>query len=223
MKGITVVIDGKIFLLHIVKSALYVLSERIDGRICKVEGDKVTVKLFPIEEGLSEAEMERVLHRELIVTSVNEHAFRMAAPIRNLLAQTAFSITTESQKTIEEFAASLGSREVDEHAGAPLTHVHISPGEEDDLSTPTKAGNRLIMDEEKGWAILWLDARKYLLPEILRAASEMRETCNCSITNLPGNQLLVEMKVLEEGVDLARLVEEFEHWLEIAVEHLRFR
>jgi hypothetical protein len=156
-----IVVDLGIFPPPIVESALYVLSERIDGRIGAEVDGKITITLAPLEEGLDPAAMERAFNRALIAASVNERTFQMAAPIRNYLAQTALSITTESQRTIEEFAASLGSEGADKHAGAPADHVDISAPEEQADSTAT--GVQLTVDDENGRVLLRLDGRKYLL------------------------------------------------------------
>jgi hypothetical protein len=132
-----IVVDLGIFPLPIVESALYVLSERIDGRIGAEVDGKITITLAPLEQDLGPAGMERALNQALIAASVNERAFQAAAPIRSYLAQTALSITTESQQTIQEFAASLGNARGDEHAGAPACHVDISAPEEQADSTAT--------------------------------------------------------------------------------------
>lgn len=221
MANVEVMVDLEIFPLPIVKSALYVLSERIDGRIGEEVNGKIAINLIPIEESLGSAEMERDFNATLIAASVNEHAFKMASPIRNLLAQTAFSITTQSQQTIEEFAASLGGERAEEHAGAPSDHVHISPEEDDQATTPTAAGNRMLVEEDNGRVVLFIDTRHYLLPDVLWAANEMRDICACSISNTPGNQLMVQLKPREEGGALGPLSEEFEQWLNIAVERSR--
>jgi hypothetical protein len=143
----------------------------------------------------------------------------MAAPIRNLLAQTAFSITTESQRAIEEFAASMGDERAEEHAGAPSDHVHISP--EEDNTTPTAVGNRVLVEEDNGRVVMFIDTQRYLLPDVLWAANEMGDLCTCSISNMPGNQLTVQLRPRGEGEALGRLSEEFERWLNIAVERSR--
>jgi len=211
-----VVVDLGIFPLPIVESALYVLSERIAGRIGAEANGKITVTLAPLEEGLAPTAMERAFNRALIAASVNERAFQAAAPIRNCLAQTALSITTESQQTIQEFAASLGNVRGDEHAGAPACHVDISAPEEQADSTAT--GVQLTVDDENGRVLLRLDGRKYLLPDALWAAHEMRDACTCSISSLPHGQLLVLLEPKDEEADLNTLGERFEHWLEVALE-----
>ncbi len=210
------VVDLKIFPLPIVESALYMLGDRIDGRIGEEADGKITLTLASLEEGLDSAGMERALNQALIAASVNERAFQMAAPIRNYLAQTAFSITTENQQTIEEFAASVGSERGDEHAGAPADHVDISlPEDQGDLTT---TGVQLIVDEENGRVLLRLDGRKYLLPDALWAAYEMRDACACSISNMPHGQLFVTLEPNGEEVDLNTLGERFQHWLDVALE-----
>lgn len=211
-----VVVDPGIFPLPIVESALYVLSDRIDGRIGEEVDGKIALTLAPLEEGLDSAAMERAFNRALIAASVNERAFQMAAPIRDYLAQTALSITAESQQTIEEFAASLRNEWTDEHAGAPTCHVDISLPEGEDGSTAT--GVQLTVDEENRHVFLRLDGRKYLLPDALWAAHEMRDTCTCSIDNMPHGQLSVLLEPNDEEADLNTLGERFEHWLDVAVE-----
>jgi len=220
MANVEVIVDLEVFPLPIVESALYVLSERIDGRIGEKVDGKIILTLASLEEGLDSAGMERALNQALIAVSVNEHAFKMAAPIRNLLAQTALSITTESQKTIEEFAATLEGGRGEEHSGAPATHVHIL-SEENDHSIPTATGNRVLVEEDNGRVLVFIDTRRYLLPDVLWAANEMRDVCACSISNMPGNQLVVQLKPHEEGVALGPLSEEFERWLDVTVEHSR--
>lgn len=219
MSNTRVEVNIQVFPLSIVESALYVLSERIDGRTGEVENDQVSVTLEAVEEGLDAAGMERALNQALIAASVNDRAFQMAAPIRNYLAQTAFSITTENQQTIEEFAASMAGSRDGEHAGAPSCHLDIAASEsEDDLFASTEAGNRWLLEEKSGQVVLMLNTHKYLLPDALWAANEMRDTCTCFIDNLPRNQLRV---VLKPGTDDERpvaLVEGFEHWLSIATE-----
>jgi hypothetical protein len=210
------VVDLGIFPLPIVESALYVLSERIDGRIGEEVDGKVTLTLTPVEDGLDSVGIGRALNQALIATSVNEYAFQIAAPIRNYLAQTALSITTESQQTIEEFAASVGNERADEHAGAPTCHVNISLPEGENGSTAT--GVQLTVDEENRRVILRLNGRKYLLPDALWAAHEMRDTCTCSIDNMPHGQLFVTLEPNGEETDLNALGERFEHWLDVARE-----
>jgi len=213
-----VVVDLGIFPLPIVQSALYVLSDRIDGRVGEAVDGKLTLILVPLEAGLDSAGMERALNRALIATSVNERAFQAAAPIRNYLAQTAFSITTENQQTIQEFAASLGNTRGDEHSGAPADHVDVPAVEgQGDL---TASGNRVVVEEEHGRVVVLVDARRYLLPDVLWAANEMREACACSVSNLPGNRLVVQLKPKADAA-LAALGEEFERWLDLAVERSR--
>lgn len=220
MNKIKVKIDLQIFPLPIVESALYVLGDRIDGRTGEAADGQLAVTLMSIEEGLDAAEVERVFHRALIAASVNERAFQAAAPIRNYLAQTAFSITTESQQTIEEFAASTAGGRDEEHAGAPACHLHALPAD-DERFTSTEAGNRWLMDERDEQISLWLDTRQYLLPDALWAANEMQATCPCTISNLPGSQLIVALQPGESGLEPTTLVERFEHWLTIAKEHRR--
>ncbi|HET90324.1 MAG TPA: hypothetical protein ENN99_06250 [Chloroflexi bacterium] len=210
------IVDLEIFPLPIVESALYVLSERIDGCIGEEADGKITLTLVSLEEGLDSAGMERLLNQALIAASVNERAFQIAAPIRNYLAQTALSITTESQQTIEEFAASVGSERADEHAGAPTDHVDISLPEGEDGSTAT--GVQLTVDEESSRVLLQLNGRKYLLPDALWAAHEMRDTCTCSISNMPHGQLFVTLEPKGEEANLNTLGERFEHWLDVALE-----
>lgn len=211
-----VVVDLKIFPLPVVESALYVLSERIDGRIGEEVDGKITLTLTPVEDGLDSAGMERALNQALIAASVNDRAFQMAAPIRNYLAQTALSITTQNQQTIEEFAASVGSERGDEHAGAPTDHVHIPASEDQEDLTTT--GVQLTVDEENRRVTLRLDGRKYLLPDALWAAHEMRDICPCSIKTMPHGQLAVTLDPTSEEADLNALGERFEHWLEVARE-----
>jgi len=210
-----VVVDLGIFPLLIVQSALYVLSDRIDGRIGEAVDGKAPLTLIPLEAGLDVAGMERALNQALIAASVNEHAFQAAAPIRNLLAQTAFSITTENQQTIQEFAASLGNARGDEHSGAPADHVDVPAAEGQDGAAAT--GNRVVVEEEHGRVVVLVDTRRYLLPDVLWAANEMQETCACSVGNLSGNRLVVQLKP-KADVALAALGEEFERWLDLAVE-----
>lgn len=220
MDHIKVGINLETFPRPIVESALYVLGDRIDGRIGEAVDGQIAISLTAIEEGLDAAGMERAFHRALIAASVNERAFQTAAPIRNYLAQTAFSITTESQQTIEEFAASLiGDRE-EEHAGAPTCHLH-SPAPEDENFTKTEAGNRWLVAEENGEVALWLDTRQYLLPDALWAAHEMQETCPCTVHNLPRGQLVIALQLAQDDPEPAAMVAQFEHWLALAGERRR--
>lgn len=218
MPDTRVKVNLQVFPLPIVESALYTLSERIDGRIGEVRDGQVSITLVAIEEGLDAAEMERAFNRALIAASVNERAFQMAAPIRNYLSQTAFSITTQNQQTIEEFAASMAGSRPEEHAGAPSTHLH-GPPPDDERFTATEVGNRWLVNEESGEIALWLDTRQYLLPEALWAANEMRDACPCLVDNLPGNRLIVVLKPSTDGAEPVVLVERFERWLAMATEH----
>jgi hypothetical protein len=221
VQNVEVMVNLQVFPLSTVKSALYVLSERIDGRFGEEVGGRIGVNLVPIEKSLDAAQVEREFNAALIAASVNEHAFQAGAPIRNYLAQTAFSITTENQQTIEEFAASLGNQCAVEHAGAPSDHVDISGAEYDERTTSTPAGNRLLVEEDNGQVVLFIDTRRYLLPDVLWAANEIRDRCACAISNLPGNRLTVQLKPHEEGAALGPLCEVLERWLNIAVERSR--
>lgn len=220
MSNTQVKVNLQIFPLPIVESALYVLSERLDGRIGELEDGQIAVSLTALEVELDVVEMEHAFNRALIAASVNEHAFQRSASIRNYLAQTAFSITTQNQQTIEEFAASMADRWPEEHAGAPSAHLH-GPPPDDDRFTATEIGNRWLVDEEEGRIILQLDTHRFLLPDALWAANEMADTCGCTIDNLPGNQLIVVLELSAGGAEPVALVEEFEHWLVIAQEHCR--
>lgn len=220
MDNIQLGVNLEIFPLPIVESALYVLGDRMDGRIGEAADGQLAVSLTAIEEGLDAAGMERAFHRALIAASVNERAFQAAAPIRNYLAQTAFSITTENQQTIEEFAASLTGDRPEEHAGAPTCHLH-SPAPEDEQFTKTEAGNRWLVAEENGEIALWLDTRQYLLPDALWAAHEMQEACPCTVHNLPRSQLVIALQPVQDGPEPAALVAQFEHWLALAGERRR--
>ena len=143
MEAQEVTIDLQVFPLHIIKSALYGLSERIDGRIGTITDEKVAVTLLFAEEKADAAEVERVFNQALIAASVNERAFQAAAPIRNYLAQTALSITTQSQQTIAEFAASIGQQPIaTQHAGAAGEHVYVTAPEFDAESSSTQAGQQ---------------------------------------------------------------------------------
>jgi len=116
-----------------------------------------------------------------------------------------------------EFAAALEGGSGEEHSGAPATHVHIL-SEENDHSIPTATGNRVLVEEDNGRMVVFIDTRRYLLPDVLWAAGEMKDICACSISNMPGNQIVVQLKPHGEGVALGPLSEEFEQWLNIAVE-----
>lgn len=216
MSNTRVEVNLQIFPLSIVESALYVLSERIDGRTGEVENNQVSVTLDAVEEGLDAAGIERALNQALIAASVSERAFQAAAPIRNYLAQTALSITTETQQAIEEFAAGMGNERGDEHAGAPAGHVDISLPEEEDNSTTT--GVQRTVDEDNGRVLLRLDGRQHLLPDAIWAAHEIRDTCPCSIDALPHGRLLVVLEPTSEEADLNALGERFERWLDVARE-----
>jgi hypothetical protein len=225
--SICLTVDPRIFALPVVQSALYVLSERIDGRFQVQEDGYIHLTLHALANGLSAAEIERELNAALLAASVNERAFQRAAPIRNYLAQTAFSITTENQQTIEAFAANLTN--ASEHAGAPSAHVDIQMT--DEQADPTPAGNRLSVEQENGRVLLRLDGRKYLLPDVLWAAHELRETCTCAVSHGPPlplrsgdyshGQLLVILQPDEATPDLHGLGQCFEHWLGVAAEHWR--
>jgi hypothetical protein len=217
MDNIQLGINLEIFPLPIVESALYVLGDRMDGRIDEAADGQLVVSLTAIEESLDAAGMERAFHRALIAASVNESAFQAVAPIRNYLAQTAFSITTESQQTIEEFVASLAGNQTEEQAGAPSTHLDSLP-ENDERFTPTEAGNRWLQNEENGEIALWLDTRQYLLPDALWAAHETQEACPCIVNNLPRGQLVITLNPTQDGLEPTALVAQFEHWLALAKE-----
>ncbi len=217
-----VTVDLQVFPLHIIKSALYGLSDRIDGRIDTITDGKAVITLLPVATGAAVAESERALNSALIAASVNEHAFQAAAPIRNYLAQTALSITTQSQQTIAEFAASMGQQPVaSQHAGSASEHVNVAAPEFDAESSPTQAGNRIMLEEELGRVLLFIDTRRYQLPDILWAAHAARHTINCGVDCWGSNRLLVRLRPLEQTADLASLAPAFEHWLEIATEQPR--
>ncbi|HDQ72556.1 MAG TPA: hypothetical protein ENN19_10730 [Chloroflexi bacterium] len=214
-----VTVDREIFPISAVESALYVLGERIDGRIRAETDDNFAVTLHALEEGLDTDEMERAFNQALIAASVNERAFQAAAPIRNYLAQTALSITTESQQTIQEFASSLGNVGGDEHSGAPTGHVDIAwPGEPAEMPA---TGVQWTVDTENERVLVRLDGRRHLLPDVLWAAHEMRDLCPCSITTLPHGQLMVLLEPDGRAVDVDTLGERFERRLNVARERSR--
>jgi|GEM_PF-1667211 len=222
MEAQEMTIDLRVFSLHIIKNALYVLSDRIDGHISSLADEKAMVTLLPTGVNLDSTEAERTFNQALIAASVNEHAFEAAAPIRNYLAQTALSITTQSQQTLADFAASLGQQPVAaQHAGAAGEHVNITAPEFETASTPTQAGNRAVIEEDLGRALLFVDTRRYHLSEVLWAAHTARHTLSCGVDYLAGNRLVVRLHPLTQSADLASLVSCFEYWLAIAVEQPR--
>ena len=223
ISSIQINVNPRIFPLPIVQKTLYYLSNRIDGRVEMEDTGQFIVTLTALATDLTPTAMERELNAKLIETSVNEQAFQVAAPIRNYLAQTAFSITTENQQTVEEFAASMGREWLQEqHAGAPISHRDHwhGPGpeeEEDSAFESTESGNRRMVDEERGRVMLYINTRKYLLPDVLWAAYEVRETCACLINSTPHNQLTVTLTPTQSDTDLDTLIERFEHWLNVAL------
>ncbi len=222
MKAQEFTIDLQVFPLHIIKSALYGLSERIDGRIGTITDEKVAVTLLFAEEKADAAEVERVFNQALIAASVNERAFQAAAPIRNYLAQTALSITSQSQQTLADFAASMGQQPAAaQHAGSTSEHVNVVAPEFDAESSPTQAGNRIMIEEELGRVLLFVDSQRYHLPDVLWAAHLARRAISCGIDYLAGNRLMVRLRPSGQTDDLASLTSAFEYWLEIATEQPR--
>ncbi len=210
-------VNPRIFPLTLVKNALYVLSDRIDGRLDEAGNGRIDVTLTSIAEEMTAEEMGRIFNQALIAANANERAFQMAAPIRNYLAQSAFSVTSQNQQTIQEFIASVVGERNEEHAGAPVCHVDATSSE-DDPFTPTENDNGVLVNVEKGQVIVRINTHKYLLPDVLQAAYETRGICDCAISYLPNNQLGVELNPCQDGVDLDTLGATFEHWLEVAVE-----
>lgn len=216
MSDTTLTVDPRIFPVPIVQSALYALSERIGSQIQIQEDGQLYLTLHALVVGLDGAKIRQELDAALLTASVNEWAFQKAAPIRNYLAQTAFSITTENQQTIEEFAAGLGNERASEHAGAPSTHINFQATDETANLTP--AGNRLTVEQENGRVLFWSDPRKHLLPDTLWAAHELRDACTCEISHGPHGQLFVLLTPHDARTDLRLLGQRFEHWLGIAGE-----
>jgi hypothetical protein len=212
--SVTVTVDLHVFPLYIVQEALYSLGDRIDGRIQTPQNGGVQLALYALADDLTAMEMEQALNAALLATSANERAFQGAMTIRNLLAQTAFSITTENQQTLEEFVADLGTQQESEHAGAPARHLNVQMA--DDQVELTADGNRLTVDEENSRVLLWLDPRRYLLPDALWAAHEMRAVCQCRINNSGRGQLFVVLEPKDGNIGLDVLGERFQAWLDIA-------
>lgn len=222
MEAQEVTTNLQVFPLHIIKNALYVLSDRIDGRISSLADGKATVALLPIGKDLDNTELERIFNQALIAASVNEHAFQAAAPIRNYLARTALSITTQSQQTIAEFAASIGQQPIaTQHAGAASEHVNVTAPEFDAESSPTQAGNRIMIEETQGRVLLFIDTRRYQLPDALWAAHATRHLINCGVDYLAGNRLVIRLRPRDQSITLTALAPTFEHWLEVATEQPR--
>lgn len=222
MEAQEVTINLQVFPLHIIKSALYGLRERIDGRIGTITDEKVAITLLFAEEKADAAEVERAFNQALIAASVNERAFQAAAPIRNYLAQTALSITTQSQQTLTDFAASMGQQPTAaQHAGSASEHVNVVVPEFDAESSPTQAGNRIMIEETQGRVLLFVDARRYQLPEVLWAAHAARHLINCGVDYLAGNRLVIRLRPRDQSITLTALAPTFEHWLEIATEQPR--
>lgn len=217
MRSTQVRVNLEVFPLSVVESALYAMSERIDGRIGRVKNGRVSVCLRAVNE-LNTAEMERDFNQALVTASVNEHAFRRAAPIRDYLAQTAFSITSQNQLAIDDFVSSMVCSQPKEHRGASPS-PSTSPPPTNGHYAVTGSGNRWLTDEDNGEVVVWLDSRLFSLPDALWAANEMRCVCVCSINYLPGNRLTVMLKPGPDNGEPADLVRRFEQWLVIARDH----
>jgi His-Xaa-Ser system protein HxsD len=217
---IQIKVDLKVFPLTTIKSALYVLSDRLDSRLEEDIDDNIVVTLKPIAGAMTPSEIEQTFNQTLIAASVNEQAWQRTASIRNYLAQTAFSITVQNQQTIEEFVASIAEKQDQEHAGAPAHTTTADSPTKDDPFTPTQSDNGVLVDAENGHVVLRINTRKYLLPDVLWAANETKDICDCSISNQPDNRLIVQLKPCQHSVELAALSATFEHWLEMAGECL---
>jgi hypothetical protein len=213
-------IDTRMYPLEVVYSAVNTLDEGIDVSLDPVSETAVTVSLSWSRSNGSgdDAEMRRSLNRALIAARVAGHAFHRTQSIRSFLAQTAFSITSQNQQTIEEFTAGLLHEREQEHAGAATPGQPERPMVEPD-EEETRTGNQWQVDEESGDVVVWVDTNKHVLPEVLWAAYEMGNTCPCSVTNLNGNQVSVVMEPAGETPE--QLVANLERWLAKASEHLQ--
>jgi hypothetical protein len=206
-------VDTGIFPLPIIQYALYTLSDTLEGQIVSQADGKVIVKLAPLT-ALTEQEITRAWNQTLLTTSVNEHAFQVSAPIRNHLAQTVLSITTQTQQTITEFVADQISQRDVEHAGAP-PHIDVAITPAKETSPPPLQAVK--MDAQAGSVDIALDTRRYLLPDVLWAVHHVRGACAEFVLNQSGKSLITRLQRQEPAVELESLIEQFKHWLGIAV------
>lgn len=225
MSRVEMNIDTRIYPLEIIHSALNTLDESIDASLAPLSDTEVMVCLGRGEQDIGDGngsgndiEMQRSLHRALIAAQVADHAFRRAQPIRNYLAQTAFSITSQNQQTIEEFTAGLVDDDEQKHAGAAAAHTPERLEAKPDCDE-TECGNRWHLDEQSGQVVVWIDTSAYVLPEILWAMHEMGKSCPCSVLNRSDHQISVVMEPQGEAPE--RRVASFERWLVTAREHLQ--
>jgi hypothetical protein len=215
--AVSATVDIRIFPVPIIQYALYTLSDIIEGQIVAQDNGKVVVKLASLTP-LTEQEIARVWNQTLLATSVNEHAFQTAAPIRNHLAQTVLSITTQTQQTIDEFVADQISQRDVEHAGAsPHIDIALTP----DKETPSPPLHVARVDQEAGVVDITLDPRRYLLPDVLWAAHQMRDAGTEFVSNHHRNAIIVRLQRQKPTVELESLAEQFGRWLGVAVERDR--
>jgi len=207
-------VDARIFPIQIVQYALYVLSGYIDGQIIEQNDDKAIVKLWS-STALAERELEQTWNQTLLATSVNEHIFQTSGPIRNFLAQTALSITTQTQKTINEVVAErIGQRDI-EHSGAPV-HINIPPPSvEEEKDSPLY---HTQVNKEGGFVDIAISPHAFLVSDVLWAAHQVSDVIVELVLNQPGNVLVAKLKAKEPTTELESLVNEFMHWLNIAAE-----
>jgi hypothetical protein len=191
-----------------VEYALYTLNDRFDGRIAQQEDGQITVRLAPLE-AMAEEEIGRIWNQTLLTTSVNEHAFESSAPLRNYLAQTAFSITAEAQQTLDELVASQISRRDIEHAGAGHVNINIPLQEETNPAPPYVVQK----DGGAGTVTISLDPSRYLLPDMLQAVHEIRNARADFVLNRPGSALIIKLRPAKPETSLDSVVEQLERWI----------
>ena len=158
---------------------------------------------------MTEEEIGRVWNQALLTAGVNEHTFQTSAPFRNYLAQTAFSITTEAQQTLDELVASQISRRDVEHAGAGHVNTN-SPSKDKAEPAPPYV---IQTDGKAGTVIVSLDPGRYLLPDVLQAVHQLRDARAEFVLNRPGSNLVVKLRPAEPEISLESIVEQFERWI----------
>lgn len=230
MSRVEMNIDTRLYPVEIIHSAINTLPEVVEVSFDPVSETEIRVGLNQSGQAKGngyDAELRRLLQRALISARVADYAFRRAQPIRTYLAQTAFSITSQNQQTIEEFTAGLVQQREQEHAGAASTR-QLQPADKPDGDesscdevdwVETENGSRWRLDQESGEVVMSIDTSSYVLPEVLWAAHEMGATCPCSVLNRSDHQISVTMEPQGEAPE--QQAASFDRWLVTAREHLR--
>lgn len=175
LKDVELSIDTRIFPLPIIDRVVSALGEQVtDLEIEESSNNEVRIKLSFISNELSTEEIVDLFHNKLISAGVMVNFLEKSKEIRNYFSQSAFNVTLNARKTVTE-------------------------------QNPTRKlgkGVVITIDEDEKTAKVGIDTKVYSLPEVLLAANEIRDVCNCSINARDYPKIVVEIKPKEEKEDL---------------------